>query len=60
MREFNEKVIESLNCFRGYMPECVAIAILMAARKECKIEEANAELLSLLCVNSEQQRLLIH
>jgi len=38
------------------MPETIAIAILMAARKECKIEELSCDLENLLMISTEEEK----
>jgi|LauGreDrversion4_2_1035121.scaffolds.fasta_scaffold348671_1 hypothetical protein len=53
IKQFSDKVIENLYYFKERMPETIAIAILMAARKECKIEELSVDLENLLMISKE-------
>lgn len=53
IKQFSDKVIENLYYFKERMPETIAIAILMAARKECKIEELSVDLENLLMICKE-------
>ena len=53
IKQFSDKVIENLYYFKERMPETIAIAILMVARKECKIEELSVDLENLLMISKE-------
>ena len=55
IKQFNEKALESYFYFSDQTPENVAISILITARKECKMESLNAELMNLLSITSEKQ-----
>jgi hypothetical protein len=56
IKQFSDKVIENLHFFKERMPETVAIAILMAARKECKIEELSFDLENMLMISKEEEK----
>ena len=56
IKQFSDKVIENLQFFKDKMPETIAIAILMAARKECKIEELSCDLENLLMISTEEEK----